>query len=59
MRAVSQDGRTIFFVSHNMKAIRRLCRRVFLIRSGHLCEEDSWDCSNEYLEDAAEVPETV
>jgi len=60
MRAVSQDGRTIFFVSHNMKAIRRLCRRVFLIRSGDLYEEDdAGTVVTKYFEEAAEVPQTV
>jgi lipopolysaccharide transport system ATP-binding protein len=41
MKAVSRDGRTIFFVSHNMKAINSLCRRVFRIRDGQLDEDDN------------------
>ena len=54
MKAVSRDGRTIFFVSHNMAAIRHLCRRVFLIRSGHLYEEDNAETGvTKYLEDAS------
>jgi lipopolysaccharide transport system ATP-binding protein len=54
MKAVSRDGRTIFFVSHNMAAIRHLCRRVFLIRSGHLYEEaSSGAVVTKYLEDAS------
>jgi lipopolysaccharide transport system ATP-binding protein len=39
IKAVSRDGRTVFFVSHNMKAIADLCGRVLLIRSGKLYEE--------------------
>ena len=39
MRAVSREGRTIFLVSHNMGSIQNLCKRVFLLRSGRLCEE--------------------
>jgi len=39
MRAVSREGRTIFLVSHNLDSIQSLCKRVFLIRSGRLCEE--------------------
>lgn len=52
MENVSRDGRTIFFVSHNMKAVRRLCRRVLIIRSGQLCEEDNVETIlTEYLGD--------
>lgn len=40
MKAVSRDGRTIFFVSHNMDAITSLCNRVLYIRSGFLYEDD-------------------
>lgn len=40
MRAVSREGRTIFLVSHNLGSIRSLCKRVFLLRSGRLCEEE-------------------
>lgn len=39
MRAVSREGRTIFLVSHNLDSIRSLCKRVLLLRSGRLCEE--------------------
>ena len=39
LRAVSNDGRTVFLVSHNLESIQKLCNRVFLIRSGQLCEE--------------------
>ncbi len=39
MRAVSREGRTIFLVSHNLSSIQNLCKRVLLLRSGRLCEE--------------------
>jgi lipopolysaccharide transport system ATP-binding protein len=39
MRAVSQEGRTIFLVSHNLDSIRNLCQRVFLLSSGRLWED--------------------
>lgn len=39
LRAVSNEGRTVFLVSHNLESIENLCNRVFLIRSGELCEE--------------------
>ncbi|MGH9967747.1 MAG: ABC transporter ATP-binding protein [Pyrinomonadaceae bacterium] len=34
MHAIRQQGRTIFFVSHNMPAITRLCKRVLLLEAG-------------------------
>lgn len=34
MRDVSEGGRTVLFVSHNMTAIRDLCNRAILLRSG-------------------------
>jgi lipopolysaccharide transport system ATP-binding protein len=34
--SISQDGRTIIFVSHNMQAVRGLCSRALLLRDGQL-----------------------
>lgn len=39
MRAVSREGRTVFLVSHNLTSIESLCKRVLLLQSGRLCEE--------------------
>ena len=39
MAEVSEGGRTIVFVSHNMVAIQRLCSRVFVIDKGRLAME--------------------
>jgi lipopolysaccharide transport system ATP-binding protein len=33
---VARTGRTVLFVSHNMNAVERLCKRVLLFRSGQL-----------------------
>lgn len=38
MENVSQQGRTILFVSHNMQAVKRLCHTGILLRRGHLVE---------------------
>ena len=38
MHEVSREGRTVFFVSHNMESIKQLCNRVFLINAGELNE---------------------
>jgi ABC-type polysaccharide/polyol phosphate transport system, ATPase component len=36
MEAVGKEGRTVFFVSHNMGAIRTLCSRVALLEKGNI-----------------------
>lgn len=40
MEGISQEGRTILFVSHNMQSIRALCPRSILIQEGRI-ETDS------------------
>ncbi|QPD03605.1 MAG: ABC transporter [Candidatus Nitrospira kreftii] len=37
MEGVAEEGRTIFFVSHNMPAVTRLCKRVLCLDQGKLC----------------------
>jgi lipopolysaccharide transport system ATP-binding protein len=39
MEGVAKEGRTIFFVSHNMPAITRLCERVIYLSEGKLCAD--------------------
>jgi lipopolysaccharide transport system ATP-binding protein len=39
MKSVSQDGRTVFIVSHDLKRIEELCTRVFFVNAGKLHEE--------------------
>ncbi len=42
MKEVSgKGGRTVLFVSHNMTAVRSLCSRAILLRSGHLVADDA------------------
>ncbi|HEY3999063.1 MAG TPA: ABC transporter ATP-binding protein, partial [Candidatus Xenobia bacterium] len=36
MKEVSQSGRTVIFVSHNMNAIRNLCHRAVLLQRGQV-----------------------
>jgi lipopolysaccharide transport system ATP-binding protein len=36
MGEVGRHGRTVFFVSHNMPAITRLCERAILLHEGHV-----------------------
>lgn len=41
MEGVAKEGRTIFFVSHNMPAITRLCERVILLDQGKVIVDGS------------------
>ncbi len=50
MEGVAMEGRTIFFVSHNMPAVTRLCRRAILLEEGKLCRDgNSHEVVNAYL----------
>lgn len=50
MEDVTQKGRTVIFVSHNMEAIRRLCPRALFLDSGKLyIEGKSEDIISEYI----------
>jgi len=44
LNAVSREGRTVIFVSHNMRAITTVCSRCILIRDGIL--DDDGDASD-------------
>jgi lipopolysaccharide transport system ATP-binding protein len=39
MGDVARGGRTVLFVSHNMRAIKRLCNSAILLKSGMLAEK--------------------
>lgn len=39
MEKVSKDGRTVIFVSHNMSAIKNICRRALLLKKGGLIDD--------------------
>jgi lipopolysaccharide transport system ATP-binding protein len=39
MKDVGQEGRTVFFVSHNMNAISRLCQRAILVDKGVIVKD--------------------
>jgi lipopolysaccharide transport system ATP-binding protein len=50
MEGVADQGRTIFFVSHNMQAITRLCKRVIYLEDGQLRHDGSpHDVVKKYL----------
>jgi lipopolysaccharide transport system ATP-binding protein len=39
MQDVSQQGRTVLFVSHNMPAVARLCKRAILLHEGEVLQD--------------------
>jgi lipopolysaccharide transport system ATP-binding protein len=41
MRSVSEEGRTVLFVSHNLAAVRTLCTRAILLRDGVVVADDT------------------
>ena len=43
MSEVAKGGRTVLFVSHNMAAVTRLCRRAVLLKNGRIIEDDTSD----------------
>jgi len=50
MSEVSQEGRTVLFVSHNMGAIQQLCQRVIFLDEGRIARDGSaLKVVNQYL----------
>src|SRR6185436_12735271 len=50
MSEIRRQGRTILFVSHDMSAVTRLCRRVVLLQSGRVVSDgDPAQIVNQYL----------
>ena len=50
MHDIRQQGRTILFVSHDMAAITRLCKRVVLLENGRItCDGEPREVVNHYL----------
>ncbi|HEX7312852.1 MAG TPA: ABC transporter ATP-binding protein [Pyrinomonadaceae bacterium] len=50
MNEIRRQGRTIFFVSHNLPAITRLCKRAVLLEKGRLVAEGQpHEVVNRYL----------
>jgi lipopolysaccharide transport system ATP-binding protein len=57
MGEVAQGGRTVLFVSHNMAAVRRLCRRGLLLHQGEIVARgDVGACIETYLASAGTRP---
>jgi lipopolysaccharide transport system ATP-binding protein len=57
MSEVARDGRTVLFVSHNLQAVRRLCKKGMLLEKGKLVVEgDIETVARRYLE-SVEAPD--
>lgn len=55
MEEVSNEGRTILFVSHNMMAVQRLCNKGILLSKGKVTLEGAINAvTNRYLESFSE-----
>jgi lipopolysaccharide transport system ATP-binding protein len=60
MDKVAQEGRTVFFVSHNMPSIRRLCTSVILLSDGRLVRRGSADSViGEYLRENSTIRSVI
>lgn len=56
MREVGESGRTVFFVSHDMQAVTRLCSRVLWLQSGSLRGDGEAKATvSQYLHERAET----
>ncbi len=52
---IAETGRTVVFVSHNLAAVQRLCRRAILLRQGRIADQGPvGDVVKEYLRVSAE-----
>jgi lipopolysaccharide transport system ATP-binding protein len=55
MGEVAKEGRTVLFVSHNMPAVRSLCRKALILDEGRLKHSGTADeCVDRYLAEAAD-----
>jgi lipopolysaccharide transport system ATP-binding protein len=57
MGEVASEGRTVLFVSHNMQAVRRLCRRAILLEQGRVVEDGETEVVVRRYLTAVEAPE--
>ena len=57
MGEVAQQGRTVLFVSHNMSAVKELCRKGLLLDGGRIAYDgEASACIAEYLRRVGESP---
>lgn len=57
MQDVSQSGRTILFVSHDLDAVERLCRKAILLQQGSIASQGmAGEVIQKYLASGGSVP---
>lgn len=57
MQDVARQGRTVFFVSHNMAAVERLCSRALRLEAGRVVQHGTpAECIDAYLHGGMEGP---
>jgi lipopolysaccharide transport system ATP-binding protein len=57
MQDVGKQGRTVLFVSHNMSAITRLCKRSILLEAGNVIDDGpTSDIISSYLHSCQNTP---
>lgn len=55
MKDVSNQGRTVLFVSHNLEAVKSLCSRALFLNGGHILHEGSaLETVSFYLKDSTQ-----
>ena len=56
MQDVGHSGKTVFFVSHNMSAVTRLCERVIMLENGQvIADGPAREIVNDYMHDGAQA----
>jgi len=56
MKQISSEGRTVFFVSHNLSSIKEMCSRALLVEAGQLIADGSTEAvSAQYLRMVSEL----
>jgi len=60
MKDISSEGRTVLFVSHNMLALRDICKRSILLDSGRLvCDADTGVAIDRYMGESSGLTSRV
>lgn len=58
MRDIGVEGRTILFVSHNMSAVRSICRQALIIEKGRVVAQGEIDATvDRYLSQISATPD--
>ena len=56
MQDVGNSGKTVFFVSHNMAAVTRLCSRAIMLQNGQvIADGPAREIVNDYMHDGAQA----